>query len=195
MTTAATSVKTMLGDRRIVVEVSISYVLQEFEQPAMAGCTIIGIDPLCVVAFQISVNPATGTREYGPVMQEAPTQISETLGRMFGNASLGAFGPLGLGFNIGDVRGYIDRVTGERYQYSEVGGIIPGLFGGGQPQLRSYAGMQAERDAEMARDNGGDGGGTPSGPGGGEPVPAPQFSDADAVACSLEDPESCEACG
>jgi len=36
---------------------------------------------------------------------------------------------------------------------------------------------------------------TPSGPtGGGEPAPKPAYSDADAVACSLENPESCDAC-
>ena len=35
----------------------------------------------------------------------------------------------------------------------------------------------------------------PTGPtGGGEPAAAPTFSDAEAVACSLENPESCEAC-
>jgi len=131
------------------------------------------------VAFQINVNPETGAREYGPVMQEAPTQYGETFGRMFGNAILGALGPLGLGFNIGDVRGYIDPVTGERYQYSEVGGIIPGIFGGGQPQLRSYAEMQAERDAEMARNNGGDGGGTPPAvPAVTAPPPAPIYAPA-----------------
>ena len=35
----------------------------------------------------------------------------------------------------------------------------------------------------------------PTGPvGGGEPTAKPTFSDAEAVACSLENPESCEAC-
>jgi hypothetical protein len=130
------------------------------------------------VAFQITVNPETGQREYGPVMQEAPTQFGETFGRAFSQAILGMLGPFGLGFNIGDVRGYIDPVTGERYQYSEVGGLFPGLLGGGQPQLRSYAEMQAERDAEMAaRDSGGDGGGTPPAvPAVEAPPPAPIYA-------------------
>jgi len=40
---------------------------------------------------------------------------------------------------------------------------------------------------------------TPSGPsgGGGEPAPAPDkktYTDEEAIACSLENPESCEAC-
>jgi len=35
---------------------------------------------------------------------------------------------------------------------------------------------------------------SPDGPDGGVPAPAPQYTDAEAVACSLENPESCEAC-
>lgn len=109
------------------------------------------------VAFQVTVDPETGSRDYGPVMQEAPTQFGEQFGRAIGNMTLGMLGLPGLGFNLGDVRGYIDPVTGERYQYSEVGGLIPGLFGEGEPQLRSYEDIRAEQEARMAdRDNGGD---------------------------------------
>ena len=35
---------------------------------------------------------------------------------------------------------------------------------------------------------------TPGGPGGGESAPVKEYSDAEAVACSLENPESCDAC-
>jgi ribonucleoside-diphosphate reductase alpha chain len=37
-------------------------------------------------------------------------------------------------------------------------------------------------------------GGPIDGPGGGETLPKPTFTDEEAAACSLENPESCEAC-